>query len=752
MRWVVGPGSGFAHLTLPAVARRVPSLSPLKGGEGRSGRGVMFDLRPLLSPDSIAVIGASGDTHTLRGRLTHALIGHGYQGRVYPVTRSQSEVLGLRGYASVADLPEAADLAVILVPAAVVPRTLDECGQRGIRAAVVISSGFAEESGAAAHARDGELRRIAEKHGILVCGPNSEGLVNSLQRVVATFSPVFHDPRQSLLPATPHGRPISVSCQSGALTFAFLNRGRDRQLRFTYQVSAGNQTILEAHDYVDWTLDHGGADIFLLYLEAIRRPDHFGAVADKAAAAGKPLIVAKVGRSDAGRRAAASHTGSLAHAGVVDDAIFRHHGIIRGEDLDHMLDVAAAFAFCPLPSGNRVAVITGSGGSAVWMADILSAHGLELPVLEDDLQQRILTLLPSYASAQNPVDGTAQAIHEVGYARLVEIVRESRRIDTILLIGSLANDATAAQRAEELAAMTGPRDKPILLCTYTGASPRAMAAFAEAGIPCYTSMPSCARAIRALVDYARFQARRHRPPPPATTPPVRDRAGRALAAAGPVLTEDEAKAVLAGYGVPRPPEALAISADEAVAAATRIGGAVALKVQSPGIPHKTEAGAVALGAQGDAAVRGAYARVLVNAEAAHPGAAIQGVLVQQMAPPGVEIILGVTRDPDFGPMLMVGLGGIHVEVLRDVAFSPVPIGPDEVQALLGELKGGALLDGVRGAPPADRAALAELIAALSRFAADHADQIDEIDLNPVIVHPQGQGVTVVDALIVKRRD
>ncbi len=417
-----------------------------------------------------------------------------------------------------------------------------------------------------------------------------------------------------------------------------------------------------------------------------------------------------------------------------------------------MLDVAAAFAFCPLPSGNRVAVITGSGGSAVWMADILSAHGLELPVLEDDLQKRILALLPSYAAAQNPVDGTAQAIHEVGYARLVEIVRESRHIDTILLIGSLANDATAAQRAEELAAMAGPRDKPILLCTYTGASPRAMAAFAEAGIPCYTSMPSCARAIRALVDYARFQARRHRPPPPATTPSIRDRAARALAAAGPVLTENEAKGLLAGYGLPRPPEALAISADDAVAAAADIGGAVALKVQSPDITHKTEAGAVALGVRGDAAVREAYARVLANAAAAHPGAAVQGVLVQKMAPPGVEIILGVTRDPDFGPMLMVGLGGIHVEVLRDIAFSPVPIGPDEVQALLGELKGGALLDGVRGAPPADRAALAELIAALSRFAADHADQIDEIDLNPVIVHPQGQGVTVVDALIVKRRD
>jgi acyl-CoA synthetase (NDP forming) len=712
----------------------------------------MPDLRPLLAPASIAVIGASADTHSLRGRLTHALIGHGYAGRLYPVTRSQSEVLGVRAYASVGDLPEPADLAVIVVPAAVVPQTLAECGARGIRAAVVISSGFAEESGAAAQARDSELRRVAEEHGILVCGPNSEGLVNSLQRVVATFSPVFHDPGRSLLPATPHGRAIAVSCQSGALTFAFLNRGRDRQLRFTYQVSAGNQTILEAHDYVDWALDHGGADIFLLYLEAIRRPDRFRAVADKAAAAGKPLITAKVGRSDAGRRAAASHTGSLAHAGVIDDAIFRHHGIIRGEDLDHMLDVAAAFAFCPLPRGNRVAVITGSGGSAVWMADILSAHGLELPVLENDIQQRLLALLPSYASAQNPVDGTAQAIHEVGYARLVEIVEDSQRIDTILLIGSLANDATAAERAAELAAMTGPRDKPILLCTYTGASPGAMAAFAEAGIPCYTSMPSCARAIRALVDYARFQERRHRPPPPATSPGLRDETARALAAGGPVLTEHEAKALLAGYGIPRPAEELATTAEDAVTAAARIGGVVALKVQSPDIAHKTEAGAVALGVHGDEAVREGYTRVLANAMAAHPGAAIRGVLVQKMAPPGQEMILGVTRDPDFGPMLMVGLGGIHVEVLRDVVFSPVPIGPDEALALLGELRGAAVLGGVRGAPPADREALAELVSALSRFAADHADLIEEIDLNPVIVHPEGQGLTVVDALIVKRRE
>ena len=711
----------------------------------------MPDLRPLLSPDSVAIVGAAGDDHSLRGRLTHYLIEHGFPGRIYPVTRSPGDVLGHRAYASVAELPEAPDLAVILVPAAHVVGAIEQCAARGIPAAVIISSGFAEEKGEEAAARDVALRAIAERSGMLIAGPNSEGLVNPLRPLVATFSPVFHDASQPLLPQGSKAKPIAVSCQSGALTFAFLSRGRDRQLKFTYQVSAGNQTVLEAHDYVDWVLDAGGADIFLCYLEGIRDTARFRAVADKAARMGKPMIVAKVGRSDAGRRAAASHTGALARAGLADDAIFRHHGIIRGEDLDHMVDVATAFAYCKLPRGNRVAIITGSGGSAVWMADILSAHGLEMPVLEDDIQRRIMALLPSYGSAQNPVDGTAQAIHEVGYARLVEIVRESTRIDTILLIGSLANEATAIKRAEELAEITETTDQPIVLATYTTTTPAAIAAFGTAGIPCYTSMPSCARAIRALVDYGAFQERRSRrsaePPAPAA---ARDEVARALVQSGPVLTEIAAKALLARYGAKLPPEALATSESEAVAAATTIGGAVALKVQSPDILHKTEAGAVMLGVSGEAAVREGYRVVLARAQAAHPGADIEGVLVQAMARRGQEMILGVTSDPDFGPMLMVGLGGIHVEVLKDVAFAPVPLGAEEALALLDQLKGAALLDGVRGEPAADRAALAELIVALSRFAADHADRVAEIDLNPVIVHAAGEGVTIVDALIVKK--
>jgi acyl-CoA synthetase (NDP forming) len=710
----------------------------------------MPDLRPLLAPDSVAIVGAAADD-SLRGRLTRQLLEHAYPGRVYPVTRSQKEVLGHQAFATVAEIPEAADLAVILVPAAHVVSTIEQCGARGIKAAVVISSGFGEEKSEEAAARDTALRNIAKRTGMVITGPNSEGIVNPLRPLVATFSPVFHDHLVPLLPEDSIARPIAVSCQSGALTYAFLSRGRDRQLQFTYQISAGNQTVLEAHDYVDWVLDAGGADIFMCYLEGIRDPARFRAVADKAARAGKPVIVAKVGRSDAGRRAASSHTGALAHAGAADDAIFRHHGIIRGEDLDHMVDVATAFAYCRPPRGNRVAIITGSGGSAVWMADILSAHGLELPVLEEDIQRRLMAMLPSYASALNPIDATAQAIGEVGYAPMVELVRQSERIDTILLISSLANEARAKKMADELAPITAKLDKPILMATYTTATPAAIATLARAGIACYTSMPSCARAIKALVDYGVFRERlaRRAAEPPA--PPVkRDEVARALSLPGTVLTEHGSKALLARYGVPLPPEALAKSEDEAVAAAAKIGGAVALKVQSPDILHKTEAGAVILGASGDAAVREGYRTVLSRARAAHPNAHVEGVLVQAMAPRGVEMILGVTRDADYGPMLMAGLGGIHVEVLRDVAFAPVPLGHEDASRLLGELRGAALLDGVRGTKPADREALVELIVALSRFAADHADAVAEIDLNPVIVHPVGEGLTVVDALIVKR--
>src|SRR5690349_12299199 len=297
---------GLAPRRHPQSRPSLNTVGPQAFGSRSRLGSCMPDLRPLLAPDSVAIIGAAADD-SLRGRLTKQLVEHAYPGRIYPVTRSQKEVLGHQAYATVTEIPEAADLAVILVPAAHVVSTIEQCGARGIKAAVVISSGFAEEKSDAAAARDAALRDIAKRTGMVIAGPNSEGLVNPLRPLVATFSPVFHDHTVPLLPEGSRAKPIAVSCQSGALTFAFLSRGRDRQLKFTYQVSAGNQTVLEAHDYLDWVLDAGGADIFMGYLEGIRDARRFRAVAEKAARLGKPLILAKVGRSDAGRPRRGQH-------------------------------------------------------------------------------------------------------------------------------------------------------------------------------------------------------------------------------------------------------------------------------------------------------------------------------------------------------------------------------------------------------------------------------------------------------------
>ena len=518
-------------------------------------------------------------------------------------------------------------------------------------------------------------------------------------------------------------------------------------------ISSGNEATLEGLDYVDWMLDEGRTDICLLYMEAVRSAATFRRVGAKAARLGKPIIVGKVGRSEAGRRAAASHTGSLAGSDSAYDAMFRRYGIVRCEDIDEMVDTAAAFAFCPLPRGRRVALLSASGGGAAWMADMCTAHGLELPEMDAATRKEIDPLIPSFASSQNPIDLTAQAIREVGYARIIEILQRSAVTDMILVVGSLATETMLRRDIDAITRVARDSAVPIAFCAYTNASPAAITLLASAGIPAYTNMANCAKALRALAEYAEFQ-QRWRQRGGDDLAPVSDASEvrRRLREAGRVLCEYEAKEVLAAYGVPRPREEMVGDVTRAVEAAGRIGFPVALKVQSPDIPHKTEAGALALGIATPAALRRAYRQVVSAARTAHPGADVRGVLVQQMAPKGVEVIVGVTRDETFGPLVMVGLGGVFVEVLRDVAFAPAPLTREDARDLLGQLRGARLLQGVRGEPPADVDALIDLLVGVSRFAADHADAIAEIDLNPVIVHPQGQGVSVVDALIITRSD
>jgi acyl-CoA synthetase (NDP forming) len=379
------------------------------------------------------------------------------------------------------------------------------------------------------------------------------------------------------------------------------------------------------------------------------------------------------------------------------------------------------------------------------MADACAAAGLEVPELDPATRARIDAHLPAYGTSQNPVDATAQAIRDVGHAALAEMVGASDRVDSVIVVTSARNPAMFAREHEALARVATETAKPILFCSYTIPGADSMTVLNEAGYVLFANMPNCARTVAEMAAYRAFRERFLKAPTIRATSPALE----AALFGGDVLCEYEAKRVLAEFGLPIADERLAENADAAVAAATAIGYPVALKAQSPDIAHKTEAGAVALNIDGEAAVRAAHGALLAKARAHDPKAAIHGVLVQPMAPPGVEMILGIKRDETFGPLLMVGLGGVHVEILDDVAFAPVPLDAARARDLLDRLKGRRLLDGACGQPPADLDALCDLMATLSQFAAAHADTVAEIDLNPVIVHEHG--LSIVDALITTRR-
>jgi acetate---CoA ligase (ADP-forming) len=711
------------------------------------------DIGKLLWPKSVAVVGASSDTHILRGRVFEIIRGHPFAGEIYPVSRSAAEVQGVKAYPSIEALPQPADLAVLIVPAEFVPAELERCGRAGITAAVILSSGFAE-AGEAGMRMQSEIAATARRYDMAVEGPNTEGFANIAASLCANFSPAMDKNAGPLTPKRPLGRgQISIISQSGGLGFAFFDRARPRQLPFRYVVTTGNEAVLEISDFIDYMLDEGGTDVFLLLIEAVKTPEKFKRVAEKALKAGKPLIVRKIGQTEPGRRAVASHTAVLAGSQAAYRAVFDRYGLIEGRDFDEMLDIASGFLACGdrMPLGNRVGICTSSGGAGVWMADACAAAGLEVPVLDDETRATIDAHLPAYATSQNPVDSTAQGVQKLGYARFAQLVARSPSVDGVIVVITARRSAFLEADLPKLKELARESSKPIFMWTYTLPAERTVEILNEAGYPLFTDAQGCARTLRATAEYRVLRERLLRPLEMATLAPGRAKVAALLAQSSAVLCEYRARPLLAAYGIGADHAGtLARSAEEAVAAAQAIGRPVALKVQSDDIAHKTEAGAVALNVFGADAVRAAYDRVLGSAKRHAPAARIAGVLVQPMAAPGREIILGVNRDPTWGLMLMVGLGGVLVEALGDVALAPVPLDHVAARGLIARLKGAQLLGGFRGSPPADTEALADIMAALSRFAADHADDIAEIDLNPVIVHARGEGVSVVDALIVKR--
>jgi acyl-CoA synthetase (NDP forming) len=711
------------------------------------------DIGALLNPRSVAVIGAAPKGQGLRGRILEFMLLHPFAGPIYPVSRSHKEVQGLQAYPSIAECPGPVDLAILIVPAKFVAQELEACGKAGVKAAAILSSGFAEEPGEAGARMQAELSAIARRYAMAVTGPNSEGFASIDANLLPTFSPVAGPSTIPLLPANRSNGRIALVAQSGGMGFSFFDRGRPKEMAFDYIVTTGNEACLEGLEIVEHLIDAGKTDAFLMMLEDVKTPETFARVAEKALRAGKPLIVSKLGKTDAGARAAASHTAALAGSYASFQAIARRYGVIEGAQVEEMVDIANGF-LCwrgRLPQGRRVGICTGSGGGGVWLSDTCMSAGLEVPTLDAATRAILDPLLPSYGTSQNPVDGTAQAIRQIGYAGLAGPLVESPVIDGVICIMSARSAEGLTHEKEKLKALKAAARKPILMWSYTLPAAASVEVLSEAGFPLFTNMQNVVSTMRHMGDWNAHRERFLAMPEVRTAAAsAREVAAAALAKAGPVLSEAASKPILQAYGLAvGAREQLATTREAAVAAQKAIGGPVALKVQSADILHKTEAGAVALGAATAEEVAAAYDRILASAKAYKAGAAIEGVLVQAMAPKGREVILGVNRDPHFGPMLMLGLGGIHVEVLKDVAFAPVPVSRPEAEALIDRLKGAALLGPVRGQPAADRTALADMIVRLSELAADHKDTIAEIDLNPVIVHPEGQGATIADALIVK---
>jgi len=705
----------------------------------------MNSLRSLFVPAGIAVVGASEKINKIRGRLLKLLIDGGYQGKIYPVNPSSDVIQGLPAYPNVAALPQVPDLALVAVPAEQVMQVLEECAGVGIKAAAIFSAGAASDP-VGARLQD-KVAEFAQRTGMRVLGPNAEGFIDTIGGVIATFSPTM----QMSPPVKAEGARqgyVSIVSQSGAMAFALYSRACANYLPIGHLVSTGNEADVECAEVIDYLIDEGSSKAILLFLEGFKNPARFVEVAQKAARAGIPIIVAKVGKSTAGQRATVSHTAHLAGSDMAYDAIFSRYGVIRVDDPEEMIALGSVVSAGAIPKGKRVAIITTSGGAGGWAADICEEAGLSVPELHSDFKAHLRGIIPDYGSAENPVDVTASVVEDGGVTLLAILkeVASIEGIDIALVIVSLVSPERLGQIETPLSTLLSASARPMLFHSPGTPHESASRILMQAG-SAQLSLPAFARAMKKLADYSRYLERDQH----ALSEPKQTEIG---SAATPYRADmlDDTDMLMDAYGIPRPAEALVMSVSQAVAQAQRIGYPVALKVISDQVPHKTEAGALALSLATDSQVAHAFEQVIGNARKYAGDSSIDTVLVQKMMPPGRELMVGGIMDPDFGPMVMLGFGGIYVEILRDVTLAPAPLSLDDAHAMIDKLKGSSLLRGARGETACDLNALANLLVATSRLLKDAAQDIDELDFNPVIVYPEGQGVAVVDSLIVKKSD
>ena len=710
----------------------------------------ILDLKPLLAPRAIAVVGAS-DRPGAGSLVLDNLRQLGFPGPVYPVNPKYSELAGWRCYPSLRDLPGPVDSVAILLGYQRVLPVLQEAAAIGARGAWSLASGFGE-AGPAGEALQAEVAAFCHEHSIALCGPNCIGVVNFHARA-ATYSVAL--PPSAMTPGH-----VGAVVQSGAVCLGLANAARG--LGFSTLISSGNEAALDNADYIAYLADDPQTRVILAFIEGFRRPERFMAAAAKAFAAGKPLLVVKVGRSAVAQRATRAHTGSLAGADAVHDAVFRKLGVVRLDDLDELLEAAELFLKAPLPAGRGVGLLTLSGGQIGLIGDLMAGLDLELPELSPDAHAALEQILPPYSSIANPLDAWGAGNFEETYPACTRIVADEPRIHLIgvardsspgIAEREVAQSIVIVEAAAKAASAAG---KPVVVFANiaNGIEPAVKARADVLGLPLLQGTRASLRAMEALIRYAERRRQPSEPSGPGPVPAAEAAGLRHWLAGQPgSLTESAGKRLLAAYGIRVTREALATSSDDAVRLAAELSGPVVLKIASPDILHKTEAKGILLGLQAPEQVRAGFERILANARAYDPHARLEGVLVQEMVPPGaVEVIVGSSVDPEFGPVVVFGMGGVLVELIKDATLRLAPVTVAEAAAMVAETRGAALLHGFRGAPPADLDALAAAIVRLSHLAYDFRNEIVAVDVNPLMVLPAGHGIVAADALVVRKGD
>jgi acyl-CoA synthetase (NDP forming) len=703
---------------------------PAEGGHARAKfDGGFAALDALVRPRSVAVVGASDDATRIGGRPIAYMQKQGFAGTILPVNPNRATVQGLAAFNSVAALPQAPDVAIVAVPGESAVQAVDDLGAKGCRAAVVFTAGFAEVDEAGAAMQD-RLVAAARRHGMRLLGPNCLGLFNASINFYPIFSLSFEQ-------GWPLRGNVGIASQSGAYGTHVFAVSRMRGIGTPVCITTGNEADVSLGEAIGWMAQAPEVEVICAYAEGIRESARFTAALDLARRNRKPVVLMKVGRSELGGHAAKSHTASIAGDDAVTQAVLDEFGVVRASTTEQMLDIAYAATKRIYPVGNSLGVITVSGGAGVLISDAADAAGVPMPPLPEASQAHLRSLI-SFCAPRNPVDCTAQAVNQSElFPQFIETTAAAGYGSMMIFLTQTAGSTTLSPKLRPYmkAARETYADRLWVLCGI--APPEKVREYESDG---FLVFEDPTRAVGVIEAMGRYGAAFAAPAPddivvsdvklPATTP-----------------SEAEGKRILARAGIPAVPEKACASADEAVAAADAFGYPVVAKILSPDILHKSEIGGVLLDLADADAVRAAHALLLARAAERAPGARIEGVLIARQIKGAVEMALGIARDPVFGPVAMVGLGGVFIEILKDVSFRRCPFGEDEAERMIRSLKGFPLLDGARGRPKADMKALAGALAALSRFAAGADDRLLSVDVNPLLVLPEGQGAFAADAVI-----